>query len=177
MRIELSQCSIRELIPSDADAMARYGNNRKVWLQLRDRFPHPYRRQDAEAFLHRVAQQSPTTVWCIDVAGEAAGTIGIVPGTDVERIGAEIGYWLGEPFWGRGIMTEVVRAVTLECLERFQLARVFAVPYVTNAASCRVLEKVGYVCEGRLRRSALKDGQLLDQLMYAYVRPGEFAVV
>jgi RimJ/RimL family protein N-acetyltransferase len=172
VRIELSQCRVRDLNAADADSMARYGNNRKVWLQLRDRFPHPYRRENAEFFLQRVAQQSPTTVWCIDVAGEAAGTIGIVPGTDVERIGAEIGYWLGEPFWGRGIMTEVVRAVTLACLEQFQLVRVFAVPYATNAASCRVLEKAGFVCEGRLRRSALKDGQLLDQFIYAYVAAG-----
>jgi RimJ/RimL family protein N-acetyltransferase len=171
VRIDLGSCRVRDIEPADAEPMSRHGNNRKIWLQLRDRFPHPYSRQDAEAFVSGVMAQTPRTIWAIEVDGEAVGTIGLVLGSDVERISAEIGYWLGESYWGRGIMTDVVRALTLEGVKQFHLKRVFAVPFATNAPSCRVLENAGFVCEGRLRKSAIKDGQVLDQLLYAYVGP------
>ena len=93
-----------------------------------------------------------------------------MPRSDIERVSAEIGYWIGEPFWGRGIMTDVLRGVTDWCLEHFQLTRIYALPFAENAASCRVLGKAGYVCEGRLRKSAIKDGKVVDQFMYAFVR-------
>ena len=90
---------------------------------------------------------------------------------DVERVSAEIGYWLGEPFWGRGITSAALRAVTTYAMETHGLTRMFAVPFAWNAASCRVLEKSGYVLEGRLRKSAIKDGKLTDQLQYAFIAP------
>jgi RimJ/RimL family protein N-acetyltransferase len=90
---------------------------------------------------------------------------------DVERVSAEIGYWLAEPFWGRGIATEALAAVTSYAIETHGFTRVFAVPFATNPASCRVLEKAGYVLEARLRRSAIKDGQVIDQLQYAFTAP------
>src|SRR5204863_9899160 len=98
---------------------------------------------------------------------EAIGGVGFVLRPDVERVSAEIGYWLGEPFWGRGIATDALSAVTAYAIEQHQLTRVFAVPFAWNAASCRVLEKAGYVLEARLRRSAIKDGRMTDQLQYA----------
>ncbi len=88
---------------------------------------------------------------------------------DVERVGAEIGYWLGETCWGRGIVSEALVAVTHYAISTYSLTRVFALPFATNAASARVLQKAGYTLEGVLRRSAIKDGVVLDQLMYAYV--------
>jgi RimJ/RimL family protein N-acetyltransferase len=88
---------------------------------------------------------------------------------DVERVSAEIGYWLGEAFWGRGIATDALTAVTRLAIERYHLTRLFALPFATNIASCRVLEKAGYALEGRLRRSAIKDGVILDQLQYAFI--------
>jgi ribosomal-protein-alanine N-acetyltransferase len=88
----------------------------------------------------------------------------------VERISAELGYWLGETYWGRGVMTEAVRAFTDWGIATFSLTRIYALPYATNLASVRVLEKAGFVYEGRLRRSAIKRGQVLDQLVYADVR-------
>ena len=91
-------------------------------------------------------------------------------GADVERTSAEIGYWLGEGVWGRGIASAAVRAVSEHAFAAYGLTRLFAVPYARNAASARVLEKAGYVLEGRLRRSAIKDGVVLDQLLYALVR-------
>ena len=172
MKLALASCRVRDLTGADAALLAKYANNRQIWLNLRDRFPHPYTLRDAVSFIKHVQEQQPPTVWAIDVAGEAAGTIGIMRRSDIERISAEIGYWIGEPFWGRGIMTEVVQAVTDWCLEHFQLTRIYALPFAENAASCRVLEKAGYVCEGRLRKSAIKDGQVLDQFMYAYVARG-----
>ncbi|HZL90071.1 MAG TPA: GNAT family N-acetyltransferase [Pirellulaceae bacterium] len=170
MRLELPSCCVRDLIAADAASLARYANNRQIWLNLRDRFPHPYTLRDAVSFIEHVRSQSPPTVWAIDVAGEAVGTIGIMPRDDVERISAEIGYWLGEPFWGRGIMTEVLMAVTQWSLKEFQLTRIYALPFANNSASCRVLEKAGYVCEGRLHKSAIKGGQVIDQFMYAYIQ-------
>ena len=88
---------------------------------------------------------------------------------DVERVSAEIGYWLAEPFWGRGITTDALRAVTKYAIESHGLTRIYAVPFAWNVASCRVLEKAGYVLEGRLRNSAIKDGRLTDQMQYAFV--------
>jgi RimJ/RimL family protein N-acetyltransferase len=96
--------------------------------------------------------------------------VSLRPGDDIERIGAEIGYWLGEAYWGRGIMTDVVRLTTDYAFTELGLERVFAVPFTTNVASCRVLEKAGYLREGTLRRSAIKDGRILDQFIYAKVR-------
>src|SRR4029453_2198626 len=151
VRLELVSCCVRDLAAEDAASLARHANNRKIWLSLRDRFPHPYTQGDAGAFIAHVKQQEQPTVWAIDVAGEAAGTIGITLGTDVERVGAEIGYWLGESFWGRGIMTDALKAVSQWSMQRFGLARIYALPFAANAASCRVLEKAGYVCEGRMR--------------------------
>lgn len=169
MRLTLSSCSIRDLMASDAPSLARYANNHHISRFMRDRFPNPYNIEDAVAFLQHVQEQSPCVTWAIDVAGEAVGSIGIMRRSDIERISAEIGYWIGEPFWGRGITTEALRAMTQWCMKEFQLTRMYALPFATNAASCRVLEKSGYACEGRLRKAVLKDGQVLDQFMYAYV--------
>jgi ribosomal-protein-alanine N-acetyltransferase len=109
------------------------------------------------------------TAFAIAVDDQAIGGIGFFPQHDVERVSAEIGYWVGEPFWGRGIATEALKAMTVFAIERHDLKRVFAVPFASNVASCRVLEKAGYALEGRLRHSAIKDGALQDQCQYAYV--------
>ena len=91
-------------------------------------------------------------------------------GDDIERVGAEIGYWIGEEFWNRGIATAAIKLLTAHAFSELGLLRVFAVPFATNSASCRALEKAGYQREGLLRRSAIKDGQVLDQFLYAAVR-------
>src|SRR5439155_7141617 len=133
---------------------------------LRDAFPHPYTTRDARDFIKSVGQRAPETLFAITVDGEPVGGIGFVLHPDVERVSAEIGYWLAEPFWGRGIATEALVAVTAHAMQTHGLTRVFAVPFAWNAASCRVLEKAGYVLEGRLRKSAIKDGRITDQLQY-----------
>ena len=167
MELACPTCRLRPPRPGDAASLARHANDREIWLNLRDRFPHPYARADAEAYIARVAQQDPVTAFAIEVDGEVMGGITLVPGHDIERVSAEVGYWLGRAAWGRGIATDAVRAVTTHAFARLGLHRVFAVPFVRNAASLRVLEKAGYVREGTLRRSAVKDGVLLDQHLYA----------
>jgi RimJ/RimL family protein N-acetyltransferase len=171
MRIALTRCTIRPWAADDADALQRHANNRNVSMHLRDRFPFPYEPQHAGAFLSWIAQQPSPTVWAIEVDGEAAGGIGLELQSDVERVSAEIGYWLGEAVWGRGIATEALVAVTKEAFERYQLARIYAVPFADHTASIRVLEKAGYVKEGRMKRSAIKDGKIRDQLLYASYKP------
>ncbi len=169
MLIELRACTVRSWRPADAESLARYANNRKIWRNLRDAFPHPYSLSDAKAFIALALGARPETMFAICLNDEAIGGIGFMLHSDVERISAEIGYWIGEPFWGRGIAAEALKAVTSYAIGEHGLKRVYAVPFAGNEASHRVLEKAGYAFEGRTRKSALKDGEVIDQLLYAYV--------
>lgn len=166
MYFELSQAELRPWRAEDAPSLQRHANSEAVARNLRDAFPHPYTLADAERFI----AAAPPTYACIAIAGEAVGGIGLTPGHDVERFSAELGYWLGEAFWGRGIVTEAVRAVTAHALSALGLERVFAMPYAGNRSSCRVLEKCGYAREARLRSAVFKGGRFSDQLLYARVR-------
>jgi len=155
----------------DASELAELANDRRIWLNLRDAFPHPYGLEDAERFIARAVAMSPRTNFAIEVDDRIAGGIGYTLHTDVERVGAEVGYWLGVPFWGRGLATAAVLALTgLAFTAHPELRRLYAVPFSWNPASARVLEKCGYRREGTLRQNAIKDGQLLDQWMYAILR-------
>jgi [ribosomal protein S5]-alanine N-acetyltransferase len=169
MQLILSRSEIRSWRPDDLNALVAHADNRKIWLNLRDRFPHPYTRRDGREFLSTAQAQRPETLFAIAVGGEAVGGIGFSTAADVERVSAEVGYWLAEPFWGRGIATEALAAVTRYAIATFGFTRMFAVPFASNRASCRVLEKAGYVLEGHLRRSAIKDGQIIDQMQYAFI--------
>lgn len=163
--------TIREWRPDDAATLARLADDRGVWLGLRDLFPHPYQLADAHRFIAFAAAMSPVTYFAIEVDGALAGGIGYTPRTDVERVGAEVGYWLGREFWGRGIATAALRLLTGHAFAaQPELQRLFAVPFAANAASARVLEKAGYTREGVLRRSVIKDGSVQDQFMYAILR-------
>jgi ribosomal-protein-alanine N-acetyltransferase len=156
---------------ADATALTRLADDREVWLGLRDVFPHPYGMGDALAFIELANRMTPQTFFAIDVDGALAGGIGYTLRTDVERVGAEVGYWLGRELWGRGIATTALRLVTAHAFGAHpELQRLFAVPFASNAASARVLEKAGYTREGTLRQSAIKEGRVHDQWMYAIVR-------
>jgi [ribosomal protein S5]-alanine N-acetyltransferase len=170
MEIVLSRCRLRPYREGDRASIARYADNRRIWINMRDRFPHPYTLADADAWIRRVAGEKPPTQCGIEVEGEAVGGIGLTLQEDVHRCSAELGYWLGEPFWGRGIMSEVVPAFTAYAFATFDLCRVYATVFEWNPASARIVEKAGYVLEGRLRKSVTKDGRTIDQLMYGCVR-------
>ncbi|HEX7282864.1 MAG TPA: GNAT family protein [Vicinamibacterales bacterium] len=171
MRLELSLCTVRPWTNADAGSLHRHANNRNVSMHLRDRFPFPYELENAKTFLGWLANQPSPTVWAIEVDGEAAGGIGIERHSDIERVSAEVGYWLGEAVWGRGIATEALRAVTAEAFTRYDLTRIYAVPFADHQASIRVLEKAGYDREGVMRQSAIKDGRIRDQALYATYKP------
>ena len=170
MEIPLSRSTLRAGRRGDEPSLVRYANNRNVWRNLRDRFPHPYTAADAEAWIGTAGEESPLANFAIVVSGEAVGGIGLTLGTDIFCRSAEIGYWLGEPFWGRGIATEAARAVTEYGFEYFDVCRLEAGVFEWNPASMRVLEKVGYVREGRARLGVTKDGRTGDRLLYALVR-------
>jgi RimJ/RimL family protein N-acetyltransferase len=167
MRLALKRCTIRKWRLEDATSLAEHANNRNVWLGLRDLFPHPYTIADAETYLNHVILERPTISFCIDIDNVAAGGIGIRIGHDVHKYTAELGYWLSEQFWGRGVMSEAVSAFAHFCFSNFPLHRIYAEPYSNNAASVRVLEKAGFVLEGRLKENVIKDGKRLDSLLYA----------
>ncbi len=170
LRLDLGRCIIRSWRADDARALARHANDREVWRNLRDRFPHPYTAADADWWLQHAAAQRPETDFAIEAGGEAVGGIGIILQQDVERISGEVGYWVGRAMWGRGIASLAVRGFTAYCFEAFPLERIFALVFAWNPASMRVLEKAGYRREGEMRRSAIKDGVVLDQVMYGITR-------
>ncbi|MCA1561489.1 MAG: GNAT family N-acetyltransferase [Acidobacteria bacterium] len=169
MRIAGARCVVRSWRSSDAASLVRHASNINVARQLRDRFPHPYLRENAKAFLKRVSAEEIPSNFAIEVDKEAVGGIGFVRGTDIERFSAEIGYWLGEQHWGRGITTEALMLVTVDVFERLNLLRLFALPFADNIGSARVLEKAGYVREGILRASSVKYGIPRDQAIYARI--------
>jgi len=168
--LALSRCTLRPWRPGDEPSLVRYANNRNVSGNLRDRFPYPYTAADAETWIARASGQSPATSFAIVVDDAGVGGVGVELGTDVFRRSAEIGYWLGEPFWGRGIATEVLRAMTAYAFEHFDICRLEAGVFSWNPASARVLEKAGYTLEGRARLAVTKDGRTGDRLLYALVR-------
>jgi [ribosomal protein S5]-alanine N-acetyltransferase len=166
MDIDCGVCRLRSWRPGDEAALVRHANSRAVWRELRDRFPHPYTLADADAWVRHAPAQRPETDFAIEADGEAVGNLGFVLHGDVERCSAEIGYWLGEAVWGRGIATAAVRAATGYAFPTYGLTRVYAVVFARNLASRRVLEKAGYRLEGVLRRGAIKEGEVLDQALY-----------
>ena len=171
MQIDCPSCLLRPLVMADAESLARHANDHGVSRNLRDRFPHPYTVADAQAYIAHAAARPVQTSFGIVVDGQAIGNIGLMLGEDIARRSAEVGYWIGRAFWGRGIAVDALRATTQYAFDTLALARVFAVPFATTSRSVRVLEKAGYVREGVMRHSAVKEGQLLDQLLYAAYGP------
>ncbi len=171
MKIDLSnELQIRSYQSTDDRDLVKYANNRKIWKNLRDIFPHPYTEEDANFWLSHVLNQNPEVNFAIASDTELIGGVGVVLQQDIHRCGGEIGYWLGEPFWGRGIMTEVVQKFSRYALTTFDLVRLFAGVFENNLASVRVLEKAGYSFEGISRKSVIKDGHILDMHNYALIR-------
>jgi RimJ/RimL family protein N-acetyltransferase len=171
VRIALVWCTLREWRVGDEPSLAHYANNRNVARALRDQFPQPYTMADAADWIQRNLAAVPQTQFAIEVGGAAVGGIGLILQPDVFRTSSEIGYWLGEEFWGRGIMTEAVKAVTAYGFASFDLTHIYAGVFESNPASARVLEKAGFALEGRLRQHVAKDGVAMDLLFYGIVRP------
>ena len=172
MKLECSTCVVRDWSPADKADLVRYADNRNIWRNLTHMFPHPYTPADADDWLAALAAMPESTHWAIEVDGHAVGGIGISIGEGVFSKKADFGYWLGEPYWGRGIMTDAASAVAPYAMDRFGLCRLEAAVFAWNPASMRVLERCGFVREGISTAGVFKDGQIVDEVDYALVDCG-----
>jgi [ribosomal protein S5]-alanine N-acetyltransferase len=154
----------------DIESLVKYAGNKKISDNLTDAFPHPFTKKDAEDFIVRFTKDDPQKAFAIEINGEACGSIGVFPQTDIHRKNAETGYWLAEPYWGRGIMSSVVREIIKYGFATFDITRIFARPFGTNVASHRVLEKAGMKLESRFEKTVFKNGQYHDELFYAALK-------
>jgi [ribosomal protein S5]-alanine N-acetyltransferase len=161
---------LRPWRPEDAPALARHANNPRVAACMRDLFPSPYTLDDAHRFIRLATGPSPNLFLAMEVKGETVGGIGIHPLEDVHRGTADIGYWLAEPFWGKGIVTDAVRALVPVVFELTGIMRIQAGIFSGNPASMRVLEKCGFVREAVHRNAITKNGVLMDEVMYVRFR-------
>jgi len=156
----------------DAPSIAKTLNNKKVQDNLRDGIPFPYSVSDAEEYIEKTlnADINTTYMWAITVDEVVAGSIGVFRRDNVHRLTAEVGYYIGEEHWGKGIMTEAIKKACAYIFEKTDIVRIFAEPYSTNAASCRALEKAGFTYEGLLRSNAIKNDKIVDMKMYAIIK-------
>ena len=172
--------TLRSWNMDDVDNLVRFANNKKIADNLTNAFPHPYTREDGISFISSIHPEGVSLpdgifphgrVFAIDVDGVACGAIGIFPQTDVHEKNAEMGYWLAEEYWGRGIITEAARQAIEFGFKNFDINRIFARPFSSNLASQRVLEKAGMKLEARLEKSIFKNGRYLDELIYSVLIP------
>lgn len=168
----LPSCTLRPLRVGDEASIARNADNPRVSRNLLARFPSPYTLADAEAWVARCVAADVTHALGITVDDEVIGMVGLEPENDVFHRSMEIGYWLGEPYWGRGIATQAAGAMTEYAFATFDINRLWAGVFGWNPASARVLEKCGYVLEGVSRAAVTKDGETTDELRYARLRGG-----
>jgi ribosomal-protein-alanine N-acetyltransferase len=162
--------SLRPWSINDLESLVKFANNYNVAKNMMDQFPHPYGIENGKMFISNANKESPLRFFAIDVNGRAAGGIGIHPLTDILRKNAELGYWLAEPYWGKGIMTKAVIQMVEYGFKSFDINRIFARPFGTNIGSQKVLEKAGFILEGRFEKTFLKNGEFIDELVYAVRR-------
>lgn len=170
MKITLGEYCIRSYEYSDKEALLKYANNYSVSKFLRDRFPFPYTEADAESWLHQACNQEIETNLVIANEKELIGAIGVNLQDDVNRFSAEIGYWLAEPFWGKGITTLALKKFTEFAFTNFNLNRIYACVFAGNEASEIVLLRARYTKEATLRKAVFKEGKFLDQYIYAILK-------
>ena len=162
----MSKIVLRPWQKEDAQALAAIANNRKVWDNVRDFFPTPYTVLDAEQWLDSIRKTRPFLNFAILYQGRIAGNIGIVPKEDVYRMSVEIGYFVGEEFWGKGIATEATRLLVEYIEQEFNVVRIYAEVFETNKASMRVLQKNGFYLEGIRRKAVIKNGEIMDDYVW-----------
>ena len=151
---------IRHLKLSDKAELA---NNKKIWDNLRDYIPFPYKESDAEFFIDLTNKEDPKQTFGIEYKGKLSGVIGLVIQKDVYKKSAEIGYWIGEAFWGNGIATKVVELITEYGFDKLDLNRIYTGVFEYNLASMKVLEKNGYEKEGIFKNAILKNEKICDE--------------
>lgn len=166
------ECTIREWKIEDAAGLADMLNNKNILNNLRDGLPYPYTKSDAQEYITQMlsADKTKTFAFAITVDDRAVGSIGVFRCDNIHFRTAEMGYYIGEPYWGKGFGTCAVEQVCSYVFEHTDIIRIFAEPFAYNMASCRVLEKAGFQFEGLLRNNAFKNGKVVDMKMYALIR-------
>ncbi len=162
--------SLRSWAITDLDDLVTFANNKEIAKFLTNKFPHPYTRENGKQFIEFATSENPRHVFAIDVNGQAIGGIGIHPQTDVYCKNAELGYWLAQPFWGHGIISKAIVQMVDYGFKTFDIARIYARPFGTNPASQKVLEKNGFKLEAKIEKCFYKNGEYLDELIYAVRR-------
>ncbi len=170
IHLQLSSCRLRPWQPEDAGSLAKHADNPRIAERLRDGFPHPYTFDDAVKWIQSMRAQDQQIVAAIEIGGEAVGGVGIIPLTDVYRLTAEIGYWLSESHWNKGILTEIIPELANAVFSGTEIVRIQARVFEGNAASMRVLEKSGFRLEAVHRKAVIKSGKILDEYMWARVK-------
>lgn len=165
-------CNIRKWELSDAADLAAVISNKKVQDNLRDGLPYPYTQEDGKEYISAMlsAKEDETFAFAIVADGKVIGSIGCFRQGNIHRRTAELGYYIAEEYWGRGIMTEAVMQICQYVFSRSDILRIYAEPFAYNAASCRVLEKAGFQYEGTLRSNAVKNGEVVDMRMYSLLK-------
>ena len=171
VKLQGSCFCLRGWLLTDHDALIKYANNPNVSANLFDTFPYPYTSDDAQKWLNSQQGIETPAYLAIEMNGETIGGIGITIKPDVYRRGANIGYWLGQPFWGKGIATEALKLMADYAFQNFDLVRLQAGVYHTNPASMKVLQKAGFVKEGIATRAIFKRGEFLDEHIFAMLKP------
>ena len=162
--------TLRPWTIDDAESLALYANNYEISKNLTDKFPHPYTLENAKAFIAFANGDLPHFIQAIDINGQASGGIGIHFKTDIEYKNAELGYWLAQPFWGKGIMTKAIGQMVDFGFSHYDINRIYARPFGSNVASQKVLEKAGFTLEARFEKTFFKNGGYQDELVYAIRR-------
>lgn len=164
---------IRKWRKEDTSAVAKMVNNKKIQDNLRDGLPYPYTEKDAQVFINDMLSADPTKTFAFAIVNDhdqAIGSIGAFRCANIHRQTAEMGYYVAEDYWGKGIGTKAVKQLTDYVFAETDIIRIFAEPFSTNQASCRLLEKNGFQFEGTLRKNAVKNGEVIDMQMYALVK-------
>lgn len=161
---------LREFTTEDAPRLAEIANNKKISDNLRDGFPHPYSIQDAETFIAMCLKRMPPQIFAIEYNGIYVGNIGLHKETDVYRKSAEIGYFLAEPYWNKGIMPVAVNMICDYGFKNLDIVRIHTGVFDYNLASQKVLEKCGFMKEAVFKKSIFKNGIICDEIRYAKIK-------
>ena len=165
-------CKIRKWKLTDAKDIAVALSNKKIQDNLRDGLPYPYSEQDGIDFISSMlsANEDETFAFAITLDDKVIGSIGVFRQQNIHRQTAEMGYYIAEEYWGKGIMTDAVKQICEYVFKNSDILRIYAEPFAYNAGSCRVLEKAGFQYEGTLRNNAVKNGKVIDMKMYSLLR-------
>lgn len=152
---------------TDLDSLIRHANNFKIAKNMTDQFPFPYTIEKGKAFINFVSSNNPPNVLAIEIDGETVGAVGVHMQSDIQKMNAEMGYWLSESYWGKGIMTEAIKQMTDYAFKTWPINRIYARPFGTNIGSQKALEKAGFKLEARFEKTFYKNDEFVDELIYA----------